>query len=213
MLKKLKQFAEKNKIFFIAVPLVIGGIGYRIQGETLSNALYSSFCLYFANPISDDYNVLIELARWTGPVAMLAGISHIIFTHLKNQYSKINFFLSRGEYVFYSNYVKEEDLAPKMRKTSIVIADEAKDWKHKKHIIMFDNDFENFSFYRRYEKVLKDKEVYMCLHSMDLTLLKTEQKVQFFHINDAVARLFWKEADGEKEDSNHCKIIQEKVQK
>jgi hypothetical protein len=100
-----------------------------------------------------------------------------------------------------------------MRRNSIVITDEAKNWKNKKHIIMFDNDFENFSFYRKYEKVLADKEVYMCLYSMDPTLLKMTDKnrVYFFHINDAIARMFWKGTNTENEDCDRCKVIKDEV--
>jgi hypothetical protein len=81
-----------------------------------------------------------------------------------------------------------------MRKYSIVISDGVKKW-NKNQIIMFDTDMGNFSFYSKHEKELTGKNIYMCLHETDPALLKSNLNVHFFHINDAIARLLWKDMD------------------
>ena len=55
----------KKKVLTVLalVPLVLGTIGYIFSGERITNAIYAAFALYFTNPISDAYNVYIEIAR------------------------------------------------------------------------------------------------------------------------------------------------------
>ena len=61
-----------EKIFVI--PFIMGAIGYVLAGEKFMNSLYASMALYFVNPVSDEYNILIEIARWTAPLATATTI-------------------------------------------------------------------------------------------------------------------------------------------
>ena len=66
----------KKKVLTVLalVPLVLGTIGYIFSGERITNAIYAAFALYFTNPISDAYNVYIEIARWTAPLVTATAI-------------------------------------------------------------------------------------------------------------------------------------------
>ena len=65
---------KKLLLILALVPLVAGTIGYIFSGEMFSNALYAAFALYFTNPVSDAYNISIEIARWTAPLVTATTI-------------------------------------------------------------------------------------------------------------------------------------------
>ena len=77
-------------VLLVIVPLIIGTVGYTFDGAMISDALYSSFALYFTNPISDAYNIYIEIARWTAPLVTATTILYVI----KDAWESINWRIS-----------------------------------------------------------------------------------------------------------------------
>lgn len=73
MSAKLKKILP----FLSALPFVISAAGYLIEGENLLDALYHSVSLYYFQMSSQNFNILIEIARWTAPIATTAVITCI----------------------------------------------------------------------------------------------------------------------------------------
>ena len=72
MLKSDWKKIGKRILFF--VPLIVGTAGYLTSGEKITDALYAGMTLYGFNSVSSDYNIYIEFARWTAPIAAGAVI-------------------------------------------------------------------------------------------------------------------------------------------
>lgn len=72
MLKSDWKKIGKRILFF--VPLIAGTAGYLTSGEKITDALYAGMTLYGFNSVSSDYNIYIEFARWTAPIAAGAVI-------------------------------------------------------------------------------------------------------------------------------------------
>lgn len=58
------------------------------------------------------------------------------------------------------------------------------------HILMFENDMDNVSFYQSHPTFFADKRVYLHLKEMDSFLLK-ESNVSFFNPYEIIARKYW----------------------
>ena len=52
--------------------------------------MYDAFVLYFVNPVSDELNIFIQIARWTAPLATASGIIYIVQRLWKNLSWRIN---------------------------------------------------------------------------------------------------------------------------
>lgn len=57
---------------------MIGAVGYGVAGERISDALYASFALYFINPVSDNYNILIDIARWGSALVTTTAVLYAL---------------------------------------------------------------------------------------------------------------------------------------
>lgn len=178
-------------VLFI-VPLVIGVMGYLSAGESFSNALYYSINLYgldyeaTAEPL-----VGLEIAKWLAPLMTATSIMLIvkkIFVYLQPHIVA----LRRSGNIVYGDSQCVDALCE--NEQDVVLYKGAPIVYAKNHLIMFDSDIENLSFCQNNLPRLKDKNVFICMSEMDVTLLKDMQKTQikFFNPNDIVSRTFWK---------------------
>ena len=71
MKTKLKELA---RILFLSAPLILGFIGYLQAGESVSQAIYASLCLYGMGQKEMPANIIIEIARWIAPLATASTV-------------------------------------------------------------------------------------------------------------------------------------------
>lgn len=184
----MKKILIKLIPLFCIVPFIMGGIGYSLTGEEISNALYASFALYFTNPVSDAYNFFIEFARWTAPLATATAILYAI----RNIWRKITDFfkcLRKDSVAIYSD---DNTLIEFPSSASPIYAKREFKKCAKSHIIMLDTDTESLEFYENNKEILKKKKVYIALKEMEYGLVKDEDDAIFYDINGAIARTLWK---------------------
>ena len=70
-----------RKWFLLGFPLLLGAVGFLLAGRRPMDALFASVCLYGLGIPDSAPNLLVELARWTAPVATAGGVL-LIFSSL-----------------------------------------------------------------------------------------------------------------------------------
>lgn len=197
MEERLKKFIP---IVFI-LPLVIGTAGYIISGEMFTNAVYSGVALYFVSPVSDGYNWLIEVARWTAPLVTATAILYA----LKNVFNNIKWRLagfSKDSVAVYTD--DDKKIKFDGRTKAIYPGDKFKGYM-KSQIILFSSDKKSLEFYEQHKQKMDARKVYIGLNDLETGMLKGRQNVVFFDINSSISRKLWRDiavwnSDDEKKD-------------
>lgn len=180
------------KILIFVTPCILGIIGYLKAGDDILQALYSAVSLYLLNYFEAEWNVFIEIARWTAPIVTVSGFLLI----LKNAVQGIkDFFLyiSGKAVVIYCEDEIQHVLKKNIRNSIIVSKDKVYSGA-KDTIIMLSDDLESLDFYYRNEKKFENGNVYLRLGQIDSFLLK-KHKVKFFNETELIARIYWKECN------------------
>lgn len=195
----MKEFIKKCMVLLVIVPLIIGTLGYTFAGAMISDALYSSFALYFTNPISDAYNIYIEIARWTAPLVTATTILYIIKDVWKSINWRISVFNKRDSIAVYSDENCEISAEKNIR---VIYPGEKFKSYIDNHIILFSDDKKSLQFYKEHlDERHKDKKVYIGIRDIESSFLQKDdnetknqknKNVYFFDINMAISRIFWK---------------------
>ncbi len=199
----MKKVILRYLPFLICVPFIIGCIGYCKSGANINDAMYASFALFFTNPISDAYNYWIEIARWTAPLFVVTAIVCAIKTFFNNIVWCIDCKAKDSVAIYNDSNIKIS-----FGKTTKAFYP-SKEFKHvaKTHMILFDNDIENISFYEENKTWLQKGKVYIGIRDIDYGLLKNEENVYFFDINGSISRLLWKRISIWKNNKNEHQIV------
>ena len=195
----MKEFIKKCMVLLVIVPLIIGTVGYTFAGAMISDALYSSFALYFTNPISDAYNICIEIARWTAPLVTATTILYVIKDAWKSINWRISVFNKKDSIAVYSDENCEISAEKNIR---VIYPGEKFKSYIDNHIILFSDDKKSLQFYKEhFDEKHKDKKVYIGIRDIESSFLQkddnetknqTNKNVFFFDINMAISRIFWK---------------------
>ena len=196
----------KKKVLTVLalVPLVLGTTGYKLSGEMITNALYAAVSLYFTSPISDAYNVYIEIARWTAPLVTATAILCVLQNVWESLRNRVALFGKKDSVSVYSDM----DCRIRFGKDVGVIypGDELKEYAHE-HIIMFSTDEMNLQFYEKHKKELAGKKVYIGVRDIECCFLNPLGDVTIFDINGAIARMLWKEISLWNKAKNEFNIV------
>lgn len=195
----MKEFIKKCMVLLVIVPLIIGTVGYTFAGAMISDALYSSFALYFTNPISDAYNIYIEIARWTAPLVTATTILYVIKDAWKSINWRISVFNKKDSIAVYSDENCEISTEKNIR---VIYPGEKFKSYIDNHIILFSDDKKSLQFYKEhFDEKYKDKKVYIGIRDIESSFLQKDdnetknqknKNIYFFDINMAIARIFWK---------------------
>ena len=196
----------KKKVLTVLalVPLVIGTIGYILSDEMITNAIYAAFALYFTNPVSDAYNVYIEIARWTAPLVTATAILCVLqstWETLRNR------FLLLGKKESVSVYSDSEIKISFGKKVGVIYPGDRFKKYAREHIIMFSTDEMNLQFYEKHKKELAGKKVYIGVRNIECCFLNPLENVTIFDINGAIARMLWKEISLWNKAKNEFNIV------
>ena len=183
---------------------MLGTIGYIFSGERITNAIYAAFALYFTNPISDAYNVYIEIARWTAPLVTATAILCALQNVWESLRNRVVLFGKKDSVSVYSDM----DCRIRFGKDVGVIypGDKLKKYADE-HIIMFSTDEMNLQFYEKHKKELAGKKVYIGVRDIECCFLNPLEDVTIFDINGAIARMLWKEISLWNKAKNKINIV------
>lgn len=198
MKKSIKSF-----IYLLApIPLILGFIGYYLMdggaaGDDLNffEALYASAALYFVNPVADNRNWVITVAQ----IMALLVTTSVILTFISSIAVFIGHMLDRmhsDSTTVYSNTEFGQKLAVSLRHGYLCGSmNPTRIEKTNDHIILFQSDDDNVSFYQKYKEDFKKegRRVFIGLQHVDSSLLNmADDNVHFFCLDEIVARDFWK---------------------
>lgn len=187
MLKSDWKKIGKRILFF--VPLIAGTAGYLTSGEKITDALYAGMTLYGFNSVSSDYNIYIEFARWTAPIAAGAVIVSAFRGLWNTLHWRVRLFGRKDSVAVYS----DEDIKIKFdKKTKAIYPGEEFKGYAKSHIILLSSDQKSLQFYQKNKEALAGKKVYIGLRELNEGLISEIKNIHFFDCNSAIARLLWK---------------------
>lgn len=192
-------------LFFIAF-LACGLTGYYFSqgGSTAEEffvAVYSTIALCFVNPVSDIENIYVYFAKAMG-VVIAAGIILSFLKAVSSALSHRLISLRKDSTAVYTDSELGEVVKENL-KHGFISTKETGVEKTKNHIVMFEEDEKNISFYA--ENKSKKGNFYILLNEMDTSLFDSdikdgtnasrffEDNVYYFNIYDMLARKYWKE--------------------
>lgn len=174
----------------VLIPLVIGTTGYIISGEMVSDALYAAFALYFTNPVSDAYNLYIEIARWASPLMTVTAVACALQSVWQSFRDRIHLLGKKNSVSVYSDDGKCISFG---REVSAIYSENKFKGYAQEHIIMFSDDQKNLQFYEEHKSDLFKKKVYIGIKDMEGSFLNLAGDIIVFNVNSSIARILWKE--------------------
>ncbi len=200
MKNRLKKFIP----VICLIPFLAGAAGYQIAGERFTDSLYSSFALYFTNPVSDAYNGYIEFSRWTAPLVTATAILCILKNVWNNLFWRLSLLCQEDSAAVYSDEAIRIQFDQGTK--AIYPGDEFKPYA-KEHLILFSSDERSLAFYEAHKSQFEKKPVYIGLKDLELGLVREVRGVTLFDINGSIARLLWKNIALWKSDQKAWNIV------
>ena len=182
------------KWLLFLTPLCLGAVGFYLQGEMGPlDALFQGVCMYTLNYQDTPPNLLVELARWTAPLATAGGVL-LAVDRFREQLRRCLRYL-RGESVaVYGPEVLREELLERLPGVGLRGIDAGDGWDlvRGERYLLLGSDEENFAFYSRNSSALAGHTVY--LQSATLPAQSAcGPHLRLFSPEETAARLFWRE--------------------
>ncbi len=185
-MKYIKKMALPS---LFVLPFIVGVIGYLFEGEALLDAAYYSFTLYAVNPVYEDKNLLIEIARWLAPAVLASGL--LVFIKELGQRIR-DFFVSLGRDSFTIYGDSEEVPAFKNAVGKAVISKDMSVRDTDNHIIMFKDEAQSFRFFEKNRERLEGKTVFIKSDSIEM-FKNDSDSFRILNLKEMVARSYWRE--------------------
>lgn len=174
----------------LLIPLVLGTIGFMTDGSPLNDALFSAITLYALEYGDGGNNLLVELARWTAPLATASGLL-ILLSQLRERLHSYMLY-RQGKAV--AVYGDSPDAARLLRELGDCgIEGGSKLVPAQKYIFAGDESF-NLSFYNRHRDKLANSRVYLKCSSLPAQA-SAPANLRLYSPEETAARLFWKHSN------------------
>ena len=181
---KLKRI---YKPVLILIPFILGMIGFGMAGEPMLQAVYHCICLYGMGHQDLPPNVLIEVARWLAPLATAGSVVLVVRTLRRACHGIVA--RCTGKSVAVYGPAAEKDALLKELGIRGIGMDQRPVKAHS--YILLGEETENLEFYRQYEKLLGEKDVYLKCSSLPAQS-GSKSNLHLFCPEETAARFFWK---------------------
>lgn len=176
------------KSLLLCVPLLLGVAGFIQAGEPVLDAVFVSLCLYGMEIQDHTPNLLVELARWTAPLATASGVL-MLFTSVRRTF-RASLRYWRGDSV--AVYGPEEEKARLLDQLGRRGIDgEARFVRAQQYILLWD-EAESFDFYDLHRDRLAGHVTYLRASALRAQECASPD-LRIFCPEETAARLFWKE--------------------
>lgn len=171
------------------LPLALAVVGLTSAGEKVLDALFSGVIMYAMGYGDSPPNLLVQLARWTAPLATASGVSLLFAPLVRLLRARINLLRGRSVAVY-----GDPALCKALNKASFhAVAGEEKLLPAQRYVLFLEEK-ENLRFYLENREALRDKEVYLRCSS-----LRSQEigggRLHLFCLEEVGARLYWKQAE------------------
>jgi hypothetical protein len=205
LLRKIKEKYPWLPYVIGFIPFITACIGYGYYGGlSFGQTIYASLALYFVNPVYSFENGLVLFSK----IAAAFVVAGIILSVIRYAYARISHFFTRfskNATVVYTDNDLGKMVGDSVHTGYVVTSGSDKKTESirplkpqrvQNHILMFEDDMDNISFYTGNEKKFSNKNVYIMLRDVDPSLLdktdKAAANLHFFNIYDLLARVYWK---------------------
>ncbi len=177
----------------IAVALIGGVCSYLAAGYGLDDAFFGAFQLFQFEGDSTSLNMGLRIFRWLAPLSIATTLFIEIAPLFMWLRDRMVFLFSKDRIIIYSDCYAGEALYydPAMKGKAVLhkeaalfsLSDNANS-----SVILMDNDEDALKLFRHMNK---DNWLYLCLNSMEPSLLPSSGKTVICNINDITAGYFW----------------------
>lgn len=164
-----------------------GGIG-GAGGETFLNSLFCCVSMYVMNYGDTPPNALVEIARWTAPLATASGVVLAIGTLRTFLGNRVKY-LRGGSVAVYGPEEEKEKFLQQLDSRGINGQDEL---IQAQRYILAGEETENFAFYQKYRTALQGRNVYLKCRSLPAQSIE-DPNLKLFCPEETAARLYWKQ--------------------
>ena len=182
------------RVLLFLTPLCLGAAGFLLSGEMGPlDALFQGVCLYTINYQDSPPNLLVELARWTAPLATAGGVL-LAANQLRERLVRRLRYLRGDSVAVYGSEALREQMVERLPQVGLRGIDAGEDWElvRGERYLLLGSEEENFAFYSRNREELAGHMVY--LQSATLPAQSAYgPHLRLFSPEETVARLFWRE--------------------
>ncbi len=168
-------------------PLVIGTAGLLADHRAVADALYMSMQMYVLNFSGTPANLLVELARWTAPLATAGSILLVISILNQKAAARIRTLLTDTVAV----YGPEEDAARLLSQLGARGIRGTDRLLPARNYILLGKQEDSFAFYEANRRALEKVPVYLRCDTLPAQSV-SPMNLHLFQPMEIEARLFWK---------------------
>lgn len=185
----MKKFMTKFfKTLLLLAPLLCGMAGFVIlDRQPFLDSLFQCVIMYALNFGDTPPNFLVEIARWTAPLATASGII-MAFVSLKESVKNGLKYLHGSSVAVYGPERDKAEMLSQLGRNGIDGRDR---FVKAQRYILLDGEEQNLAFYREHADFLKDCMVYLKCRSLQAQAV-SEASLKLFCPEETAARLFWK---------------------
>ena len=160
------------------------------EGEPVLDALYQSICMYAMGYQETPPNLVVELARWTAPLATASGVL-LAFVKVRDSLRRYARYLRGNSVAVYGPKERREALMDRLKEREI---DAGEGWNLvlAQNYLLLGSEKENFDFYERNRSRLAQRTVYLETSTLPAQSV-SDPGLRLFGSEETAARLFWKQ--------------------
>lgn len=176
------------KYLFLALPMILGVIGYCVlDGTPLLQAIYISTDLYGFGASDIPPNIVIEIARWLGPVATASTFVMVVKFFRRGFMNRVAF--SRGNSTaVYGPENEKSELLEQLGRDGIDMGDKLVD-AHR--YVLLGSEEENLDFFKKNIDAINGRDVFARCSSISAQAVK-HHNLHLFCAEETAASIFWK---------------------
>ncbi len=173
----------------LIVPLLVGTVGFLLSGgSSLLNAVFRSLTMYALNYDDAPPNVLVEIARWTAPLATVGGVL-MAAAALRERLRGFFLYFRRDSVAVFG---PEDDRERMLRALgSRGVRCEGKPPKAHRYVLLAGEE-ENLAYYAANRERFGSRPVYLRCESLPV-LTPLDRSMILFSVEETAARLYWRQ--------------------
>lgn len=183
--------AKLRRAVLFLIPLLLAVIGFAVlDGHPFPDALFYGITMYMMGYGYTPPNILVEIARWTAPLATASGFILAIRTLRVWLHDRIRY-LCGSSVAVYGPAEEKEVFLRQLDKHGIDGTDQ---FVPAQRYILTGSEQENFAFYQAHKAALQNRAVYLKCRSLPAQAA-ADTGLTLFCPEETAARLFWKQRE------------------
>ena len=174
----------------LLLPLVLGTMGFMSEGSPFNDALFSAITLYALEYGDGGNGLLVEIARWTAPLATASGLLILLSQLRETLHNYLLYQQGKAVAVYGSN----SDTARLLRQLGDCGIDGGSKFVQAQKYILAGDEAFNLAFYNRHREQLENRSVYLKCSTLPAQS-SAPANLRLYSPEETAARLFWKRSN------------------